>query len=92
MSEYFRCYNCYSYLEPHLAVSPAQFKELGGTSDWVELSDTLWKYRWEQAINTVKPDIVEIVTWNDYPESHYIGMHFSLPIAAAPEPKLRILR
>ncbi|KAL2353252.1 glycoside hydrolase [Cryomyces antarcticus] len=56
-----------------MSVSPWQSKELGGYSDWVELSDTLWKYRWEQAINEVVPDIVEIVTWNDYPESHYIA-------------------
>ncbi|KAL0955994.1 hypothetical protein HGRIS_002171 [Hohenbuehelia grisea] len=61
-----------------MAVSPWQFKNLGSSggdlnNDWVELSDTLWKYRWEQAINTVVPDIVEIVTWNDYAESHYIG-------------------
>jgi glucan endo-1,3-alpha-glucosidase len=46
------------------AVSPWQFKNLGSESgdldnDWVELSDTLWKYRWEQAINDVIPDIVE---------------------------------
>jgi glucan endo-1,3-alpha-glucosidase len=51
----------------HLAVSPWQFKNLPSDA-WVELSDTLIKYRWEQAINTVKPDIVEIVTWNDYGE------------------------
>ncbi|KAF8317382.1 glycoside hydrolase family 71 protein [Clavulina sp. PMI_390] len=56
-----------------MSVSPLQFKELGEPNDWVELSDTLWKYRWEQAIEDVKPDIVEIVTWNDYAESHYIG-------------------
>ncbi|KZV73237.1 glycoside hydrolase family 71 protein [Peniophora sp. CONT] len=61
-----------------MAVSPWQFKNLGSSggdtgNDWVELSDTLIKYRWEQAINDVKPDIVEIVTWNDYAESHYIG-------------------
>ena len=42
------------------AVSPWQFKNLGGDQDWVELSDTLWDYRWLQAINDVKPDIVEI--------------------------------
>ena len=54
-------------------MSPWQFKELGQPFDWVELSDTLWKYRWEQAVNEVVPDIVEIVTWNDYPESHYIA-------------------
>jgi hypothetical protein len=46
------------------AVSPWQFKELGGDQNWVENSDSLWKYRWEQAIKDVKPDIVEIVTWN----------------------------
>ncbi|KAI0322382.1 glycoside hydrolase family 71 protein [Amylostereum chailletii] len=61
-----------------MAVSPWQFKNLdsaGGNTDqdWVELSDTLWKYRWEQAINDVNADIVEIVTWNDYAESHYIS-------------------
>ncbi|KAF5343341.1 hypothetical protein D9758_014180 [Tetrapyrgos nigripes] len=56
-----------------MAVSSWQFKELGGDQDWVEQSDTLWKYRWEQAIDDVKPDIVEIVTWNDYGESHYIA-------------------
>ena len=32
----------------------------------------MWDYRWKQAIQ-VKPDIVEIITWNDYGESHYIG-------------------
>ncbi|KAK7464127.1 hypothetical protein VKT23_006291 [Stygiomarasmius scandens] len=56
-----------------MSVSPWQFKELGGDQDWVEQSDRLWKYRWEQAINGVKPDLVEIVTWNDYGESHYIA-------------------
>ncbi|KAB5596549.1 hypothetical protein CTheo_186 [Ceratobasidium theobromae] len=56
-----------------MSVSPWQFKEMGGSQNWVQLSDTLWDYRWKQAINDVKPDIVEIVTWNDYAESHYIG-------------------
>ena len=44
----------------------------------MELGDTLWKYRWEQAINTVKPDIVEIISWNDFGESHYIGLPFPI--------------
>ena len=51
----------------YAAVSAWQFKNLGSSggdtsNDWVELSDTLIKYRWEQAINDVNPDIVEIVT------------------------------
>ncbi|KZV73759.1 glycoside hydrolase family 71 protein [Peniophora sp. CONT] len=61
-----------------MSVSPWQFKNLGSsggdpTNDWVELSDTLIKYRWEQVINDVHPDIVQIVSWNDYAESHYIA-------------------
>jgi glucan endo-1,3-alpha-glucosidase len=40
-------------------VSPWQFKNLDGAGDWVELSDTLWNYRWQQALQ-VKPDIIEI--------------------------------
>ncbi|KZP15020.1 glycoside hydrolase family 71 protein [Athelia psychrophila] len=56
-----------------MAVSPWQFKNIDGLGDWVELSDTLWNYRWQQAVNDVKPDIVEIITWNDYGESHYIS-------------------
>ncbi|EPQ56645.1 glycoside hydrolase [Gloeophyllum trabeum ATCC 11539] len=55
-----------------MAVSPWQFKNLGDPNNWVELSDDLWNYRWQQALQ-VAPDIVEIVTWNDYAESHYIG-------------------
>lgn len=50
----------------NLAVSPWQFKELGDGQDWVEQCDTLWKYRWEQAVHDVEPDIIEILTWNDY--------------------------
>jgi glucan endo-1,3-alpha-glucosidase len=41
-------------------VSPWQFKNIDGGGDWVELSDTLWNYRWQQAVKDVKPDIVEI--------------------------------
>ncbi|KAJ3737771.1 glycoside hydrolase family 71 protein [Lentinula guzmanii] len=56
-----------------MSVSPWQFKELGDGQDWVEQCDTLWEYRWKQAIHDVEPDIVEILTWNDYGESHYIS-------------------
>ncbi|KAF1808599.1 glycoside hydrolase [Eremomyces bilateralis CBS 781.70] len=55
-----------------MAVAPWQFKDLGGDS-WVQNSDTLFKYRWEDAIDTVNPDIIEILTWNDYAESSYIA-------------------
>ncbi|KAH7105054.1 glycosyl hydrolase family 71-domain-containing protein [Auriculariales sp. MPI-PUGE-AT-0066] len=54
-----------------MGVSPWQFKNLAGQA-WIQNSDYLYKYRWEQAINEVKPDIVELITWNDYGESHYM--------------------
>jgi glucan endo-1,3-alpha-glucosidase len=44
------------------AVSPWQFKDIDSNNAWVEQSDTLWNYRWLQAINDVKPDIVQIGT------------------------------
>ncbi|KAJ6019403.1 hypothetical protein N7522_001470 [Penicillium canescens] len=35
-------------------------------------SDLLWYKRWREILIT-KPRFVEIITWNDYGESHYIG-------------------
>lgn len=34
--------------------------------------DDLWRDRWEQVM-VVQPDLVQIISWNDYGESHYIG-------------------
>lgn len=36
------------------------------------LGDDLWRDRWEEVM-VVQPDFVEIISWNDYGESHYIG-------------------
>ncbi|KAK5163092.1 hypothetical protein LTR04_002734 [Oleoguttula sp. CCFEE 6159] len=58
-----------------MAVSPWQYKDLNeanSLNSWVAYSDTLFKYRWESAINKVQPDIIELLTWNDYGESHYL--------------------
>ncbi|KAH9927687.1 glycoside hydrolase family 71 protein [Fomitopsis serialis] len=43
--------------------------------NWIYLAD-YWSYvvRWETLIaNRDQVDVVEVVTWNDYSESHYIG-------------------
>ncbi|CZT16887.1 related to mutanase [Ramularia collo-cygni] len=39
---------------------------------WVWRGDSMWSDRWNQALE-VKPRFIEIVTWNDFGESHYIG-------------------
>ena len=45
------------------------------TAQWIYYSDShLYNTRWEQIIaNRGLFDLVEIATWNDYSESHYIG-------------------
>jgi Glycosyl hydrolase family 71. len=35
-------------------------------------SDLLWYDRWNEILR-LSPRFVEIITWNDYGESHYIG-------------------
>ncbi|RPB11294.1 glycoside hydrolase [Morchella conica CCBAS932] len=56
-----------------MAVSPWFYTRLPQYSkNWNWDSDTLWFDRWESVID-VLPQYVEIITWNDYGESHYIG-------------------
>jgi hypothetical protein len=40
--------------------------------NWIWRGDSLWHDRWQQIIEA-QPDFVEIITWNDYGESSYIG-------------------
>ncbi|KAL2870142.1 glycoside hydrolase family 71 protein [Aspergillus lucknowensis] len=42
--------------------------------NWVWRGDDLWYTRWQQVLGLdPQPEYVEILTWNDYGESHYIG-------------------
>lgn len=40
--------------------------------NWLWRGADLWHDRWQQIIE-LQPALVEIITWNDYGESHYIG-------------------
>jgi len=59
-----------------MAVSPWQFKDLdngNGMDAWVAPSDWLFVNRLEAvAQQKIKPDIIELLTWNDWCESHYL--------------------
>ncbi|KAJ7766027.1 glycoside hydrolase family 71 protein [Mycena metata] len=46
--------------------------EVSYSKNWVFPSDLLWYLRWREIL-ALQPTFVEIVTWNDYGESHYIG-------------------
>ncbi|KAJ9668260.1 Glucan endo-1,3-alpha-glucosidase agn1 [Coniosporium apollinis] len=59
-----------------MGVSPWFFTNLPGYGKaWTWRGDDLWHQRWQQVLE-VKPAFVQIVTWNDYGESHYIGPIF----------------
>lgn len=56
-----------------MPVAPWFYTNLPGWSkNWVWRGDDLWFDRWQQVLQ-VQPDLVEILTWNDFGESHYIG-------------------
>lgn len=46
--------------------------EVSYSKNFVFPSDLLWFTRWNQVL-TQRPQFIEIITWNDYGESHYIG-------------------
>ncbi|KAJ5175656.1 uncharacterized protein N7482_001533 [Penicillium canariense] len=56
-----------------MPVSPWFYTNLPGyNKNWMWRSDNLWYDRWQE-IWFLQPEFVEILTWNDYGESHYIG-------------------
>ncbi|KAG4030164.1 hypothetical protein MFRU_013g01860 [Monilinia fructicola] len=69
----------YSYLQvlggkPYMMpASPWFYTNLPGYHrNWLWRGDDMWFDRWTQ-IWYVAPEFVEIITWNDYGECHYIG-------------------
>ncbi|KAE8379600.1 glycoside hydrolase [Aspergillus bertholletiae] len=56
-----------------MPVSPWFYTNMPGfDKNWVWASDNLWYDRWEEVIS-FQPEFVQIISWNDFGESHYIG-------------------
>ncbi|KAF9893798.1 hypothetical protein FE257_009968 [Aspergillus nanangensis] len=56
-----------------MPVSPWFYTNMPGFGkNWVSRGDDLWYDRWQQVLD-LQPELVEIISWNDYGESHYIG-------------------
>ncbi|KAJ6029918.1 carbohydrate-binding module family 24 protein [Penicillium canescens] len=56
-----------------MPVSPWFFTNMPGyDKNWMWRGDDLWYDRWQQVMY-LAPEFVEIISWNDYGESHYIG-------------------
>ncbi|GAP93303.1 putative glycoside hydrolase family 71 protein [Rosellinia necatrix] len=58
-----------------MGVSPYFYTNLPG-KNWYSSSDSLWFDRWKQVLD-IKPEYIEIITWNDYGESSYINAPIS---------------
>ena len=46
--------------------------EVSYSKNWVFPGDLLWYERWNEILE-LQPQYIEIITWNDYGESHYVG-------------------
>ncbi|KAI9838984.1 MAG: hypothetical protein M1819_004192 [Sarea resinae] len=58
-----------AYIAP---VSPWFFTHMSASQNYILPSDTLWYDRWTELLN-LGPRFVEILTWNDYRDSSYVG-------------------
>ncbi|CRG83032.1 hypothetical protein PISL3812_00380 [Talaromyces islandicus] len=66
-----------------MPLSTFQFKWLSG-SDWYRAGETNLPERMEQIL-ALQPDFVEVITWNDAGESHYVGDFWQEQIAGTGE-------
>ncbi|RFU79754.1 glycoside hydrolase, family 71 [Trichoderma arundinaceum] len=69
-ASYMQFLNGMPYMMP---ISPWFYTNLPGyNKNWLWRGDDLWYDRWQQAL-FLRPEFIEIISWNDYGESHYIG-------------------
>ncbi|KKK18527.1 hypothetical protein AOCH_005654 [Aspergillus ochraceoroseus] len=69
-----------------MAVAPWFYTNLPQwNKNWLWRGDDLWHYRWRQVME-LQPSLVQILSWNDYGETHYIGPIYEpgIPDGAAP--------
>jgi glucan endo-1,3-alpha-glucosidase len=62
-----------------MGVSPLQFKHDPTYGNWYRRGEQNLEYRFGQVLN-LQPDFVELQTWNDAGESHYMGNSWPEPI------------
>jgi glucan endo-1,3-alpha-glucosidase len=66
------------------ALSSFQFKYLGSGEDWYRIGEDNLPQRMGQILD-LQPDFVEVITWNDAGESHYVGDFWAEQIAGTDE-------
>ncbi|KIY62723.1 glycoside hydrolase family 71 protein [Cylindrobasidium torrendii FP15055 ss-10] len=68
-----------------MPISPVQYKHIADGQNWYRKGELNLGLRVGQVLS-VAPDFVEIITWNDAGESHYIGPIWSKAIENSPIP------
>ncbi|KAI9661384.1 MAG: hypothetical protein M1831_003117 [Alyxoria varia] len=58
--------------KPYMMPVSPWFYRGTGEPKWVARGDDLWHERWQQVLEA-QPEMVEIITWNDWGESSYIA-------------------
>jgi len=65
-----------------MGVSPLQFKHLDSGDNYYRRGEQNLEYRFDQVLS-LQPDFIELITWNDAGESHYMGNSWPEPIAGS---------
>jgi glucan endo-1,3-alpha-glucosidase len=66
-----------------MGMSPIQFKHLNVTTNWYRRGEENLEYRFGQVLD-LQPEIVQLQSWNDAGESHYMGNIWDEPMSTAP--------
>ncbi|KAK8157800.1 glycoside hydrolase [Phyllosticta citrichinensis] len=67
-----------------MPLSTLQFKHITGSGNWYRRGELNLAQRMAQVL-AQQPDFVEVITWNDAGESHYIGNVWADSIASSPD-------
>lgn len=66
-----------------MGVSPLQYKHIDSGDNYYRRGEENLEFRFGQVLE-VQPDMIELITWNDSGESHYMGNIWPEPIAGTP--------
>jgi glucan endo-1,3-alpha-glucosidase len=66
-----------------MGVSPLQFKHIDAGDNWYRRGEQNLEYRFGQVLS-MQPDFIELQTWNDAGESHYMGNSWIEAIVGTP--------
>lgn len=65
-----------------MGMSPLQFKHMDSSQNWYRRGENNLEFRIEQALS-LQPDMIELQTWNDAGESHYMGNLWDEPMTGS---------